>query len=360
MHGKADSGLVYCCCGAGYLPIPADLPQDIAIEGLHDEAMGFMAQDLAASTAGAYSDSLKYVVRFLLAFGLFAYLWKPHELVVCWMAAFFARSAAYKTVCNYLKGYRYYLKINGFSLAVWDAWVLLPRVLQGIRRVKGDATNPKQAITPEILLAVYKVLPSGQMFLAVWVAMLVGFYAFLRKSHLCMESVSLTWQAALLLRKHIELVPAKDCILVTVTCLKTVQFQQRTHVIVIQGLPGHLLDPYYWVQKYFELVPAEADKPAFGYVVDGVYTPLTYAKLLFVMKDMLAKAGYDPSKFAGHSLRRGGATFAYQCGVNPLFIRIQGDWNSDAWLLYIGLSVQQKREVTLSMQRGIMKLSGAC
>ena len=94
----------------------------------------------------------------------------------------------------------------------------------------------------------------------------------------------------------------------------------------------------------FELVPAEADKPAFGYLVDGVYMPLTYAKLLYGMKDMLAKAGYDPSKFAGHSLRRGGATFAYQCGVNPMFIPIQGDWNSDAWLLYIGLSVQQKRE----------------
>jgi hypothetical protein len=185
MHGEADSGLVYCCCGAGYLPIPANLPQDIAIERLHDEAMGFMAQDLDASTAGAYSDSLKYVVRFLLAFGLFAYLWTPQELVVCWMAAFFARSAAYKTVCNYLKGYRYYLKVNGFSLAVWDAWLLLPRVLRGIRRLKGDATNPKQApsLRLRILLAIYKVLPSGQMFLAVWVAMLVGFYAFLRKSH---------------------------------------------------------------------------------------------------------------------------------------------------------------------------------
>ena len=36
------------------------------------------------------------------------------------------------------------------------------------------------------------------------------------------------------------------------------------------------------------------------------------------MKDMLAKAaGYNPCKFAGHSLRQGGATFAYQCDVNP-------------------------------------------
>jgi hypothetical protein len=118
--------------------------------------------------------------------------------------SFFAHSAAYKTVCNYLKGHRYYLKINGFSLALWDAWVLHPRILRGIQRVKGDATNPKQAITPETLLAIYKVLPAGHLFLSVWVAMLVGFYASLRKFHLCVESVSLTWHAALLLRKHIE------------------------------------------------------------------------------------------------------------------------------------------------------------
>jgi hypothetical protein len=342
------------------MPVPADMPCDIATVDLHGEALSYMAQDLATSTLGVYSDGLKYVIRFLLAFGLLAHLWCPPELVVCWMAAFFARSASYKSVCNYLKAYRYFLKIHGFSLSVWDAWVLLPRVIKGIRRVKGDATTPKQAITPAMLLAIYNILPAGPRFLAVWVAMLVGFFAFLRKSHLCVEGVSLTWHAALLLRKHIELVPAKYCILVSVTCSKTVQFQQRTHVIVIQGLPGHVLDPYWWVSKYFELVPAAADQPAFGFVEGGVYQPLTYSTFLSVMKSMLGKAGFDPSQFAGHSLRRGGATFAYQCGVNPLFIRIQGDWNSDAWLLYIGLSAQQKRQVTVDMQRGIMKLPGAC
>lgn len=342
------------------LPIPAELPRDIAVEGLHDEAMGFMAQDLAVSTTGVYTDAFKYAVRFLLAFGLIQYLWAPPELVVCWMAAFFARSAGYKSVCNYLKGYRYFLRVNGWDLSVWDKWVLLPRVLRGIRREKGDASTPKQPITPDILLAVVRILPAGQKFMAVWVAMLVGFFAFLRKSHLCVESVSLTWSAALLLRKHVVLVPSKYCILVTVTCSKSVQFKQRVHTIVIQGLPGHLLDPYFWLAKYFAMVPAADEQPAFGYMVDDQYVPLSYSVFLSVMKDMLAQAGVKPELYAGHSLRRGGATFAYQCGVNPLFIRIQGDWNSDAWLLYVGLSHEQKRHVTMAMQAGIKKLPGAC
>lgn len=318
-----------------------------------------MALDLAASTLGAYADALKYVVRFLLAYGLLAYLWCPNEWVVCWMAAFFARSAGYKTVCNYLKGYKYWLKTNGWDVGVWQKWVLLPRVLQGIRRVKGDGAKPKQAITPEILLAIVRILPAGDKFLAVWVAMLVGFFAFLRKSHLCVEGASLTWSAALLLRKHLVLVPSKYCILVTVTCSKTIQYQQRTHTILIQGVPGHLLDPYFWVSKYLCLVPAGPEQPAFGYVVDGAYVALSYSVLLSTMKSLLARVGQQPEKFAGHSLRRGGATYAYQCGVNPLFIRIQGDWNSDAWLLYVGLSHEQKRHVTMAMQQSMRQLPGA-
>jgi len=318
-----------------------------------------MAQDLAASTLGVYADALKYVVRFLLAYGLLAYLWCPNEWVVCWMAAFFARSAGYKTVCNYLKGYKYWLKTNGWNISVWHQWVLLPRVLQGIRRVKGDGVQPKQAITPEILLAIVRILPAGDKFLAVWVAMLVGFYAFLRKSHLCVEGASLTWSVALLLRKHLVLVPSKYCILVTVTCSKTIQFQQRTHTILIQGVPGHLLDPYFWVSKYLSLVPAGPEQPAFGYVVDGAYVALSYSVLLSTMKGLLAQVGQQPEKFAGHSLRRGGATYAYHCGVNPLFIRIQGDWSSDAWLLYVGLRHEQKRHVTMAMQHRMRQMPGA-
>lgn len=113
------------------------------------------------------------------------------------------------------------------------------------------------------------------------------------------------------------------------------------------------------MSTYLRLVPAGPELPAFGYVVDGAYAPLSYSVLLSTMKSLLAQVGQQPEKFAGHSLRRGGATYAYQCGVNPLFIRIQGDWNSDAGLLYVGLSHEQKRHVTMSMQQCMRKLPGA-
>ena len=45
----------------------------------------------------------------------------------------------------------------------------------------------------------------------------------------------------------------------------------------------------------------------------------------------------DPADFSGHSLRRGGATFAFQCGIPSELIKLQGDWRSDAYMLYLTL-----------------------
>ena len=180
--------------------------------------------------------------------------------------------------------------------------------------------------------------------LALWCAMLVVFYAFLRKCHLCVDGVGLGELAtAVLRRKHFALDPVKYCVIIQVGVSKTNQFGERCHEVTLQGVKGHLLDPYYWLQQLFSSHPADGEAPAFGHVdAGGRYVPLSYQSLLSGMKKAVQAAGMNPAAFAGHSLRRGGATWAFQCGVQPLFIRIQGDWHSDAWLLYIALSEEQQ------------------
>ena len=60
--------------------------------------MGYLKKDLAGSTLGQYTASVKYVVRFLLVLQLLQYVWKLPEMLVCWVVAFWARSASYSTV----------------------------------------------------------------------------------------------------------------------------------------------------------------------------------------------------------------------------------------------------------------------
>jgi hypothetical protein len=48
--------------------------------------------------------------------------------------------------------------------------------------------------------------------------------------------------------------------------------------------------------------------------------------------------GLDPSRYSGHSFRRGGAiyTLAHRLGTDPLLIKRMGDdWSSDAYMDYI-------------------------
>lgn len=337
--------------------MPAGIAPSQPILELHDEVVGFLKKDLAGSTLGQYAASVKYVVRLLLMLGLLQFLWQPPELLVCWVVAFFARSASYASVVQYLKGWKYFLGVSGWDVSQWREWAVLPRVLRGIKREKGASSLPKQAITPEVLLKCLHHLHTGGESLALWCAMLIGFYAFLRKCHLCVDGVGLgEISAAVLRRKHFTFDPVTYAVTVKVAFSKTNQFGERVHDITLQGVQGHLLDPYFWLQRLFTSQPADGEAPAFGHVdAGGRYVPLSYQKLLSGMKQAIKAAGMDPSAFAGHSLRRGGATWAFQCGVHPLFIRIQGDWHSDAWLLYVSLSEQQKREITVMMQRHILE-----
>jgi hypothetical protein len=164
----------------------------------------------------------------------------------------------------------------------------------------------------------------------------------------------------LLQRQHVVIDPAAYAIIVTVHFSKTAQYSSGAHTIVIKGVKGGVLDPVYWLSRYFAMVPAPAAGPCFviPHKGSGGLPPLRYAHLVASLKQWLAAAGYDPAQYSGHSLRRGGATAAFQAGADPLFIRLQGGWSSDAWLLYVGLSDVQRQRVSVLMQESFLRLPG--
>ncbi|KAI9033190.1 hypothetical protein DFJ74DRAFT_159180 [Hyaloraphidium curvatum] len=62
----------------------------------------------------------------------------------------------------------------------------------------------------------------------------------------------------------------------------------------------------------------------------------TYGWMEAKLKAVLRAAGVTGYK-TWHSPRRGGATYAFHCGASVDWIRQVGDWNSDAYRLYIGI-----------------------
>ncbi|KAK3274383.1 hypothetical protein CYMTET_17436 [Cymbomonas tetramitiformis] len=54
------------------------------------------------------------------------------------------------------------------------------------------------------------------------------------------------------------------------------------------------------------------------------------------------RVGLNPASYAGHSLRRGGATAAMRLDVNSIHIKMQRDWKSDCFERNCELDTEQR------------------
>ena len=94
-------------------------------------------------------------------------------------------------------------------------------------------------------------------------------------------------------------------------------------------LLGQLLDPYDSAVKAFALcLRVGAADAAFAVASGrgGQATLLTHIMFAVTLRQCLHEVGADHSMYSGHSVRRGGATFAHRLGVGPLLIKRMDDW----------------------------------
>jgi hypothetical protein len=57
---------------------------------------------------------------------------------------------------------------------------------------------------------------------------------------------------------------------------------------------------------------------------------------------MLTTLGLKSKDYAGHSFRRGGASWALEAGLSGDVIQILGDWKSDAYRGYLVIPLESK------------------
>ena len=161
--------------------------------------------------------------------------------------------------------------------------------------------------------------------------MVIGSYSFFRKSNLVPKSAD---PSKTLLRKDIIVRPWG--LVICVTWSKTIQFKERQLLILIVRLSSnHPLCPVQAYKRHLCLFPAPTSSPAFLHFRGDLATPITHSAFTTKLRKALSIAGLKASSYSGHSFRRGGATFAFHCGVPVELISLQGDWSSDAMLLYI-------------------------
>ena len=213
-------------------------------------------------------------------------------------------------------------------------------VLQSIKRKLARVPFQVLPITPKILDDLYKFIDiSKPCDLALWSCFLVAFYCLFRKANVAPKSLKNFDPLKELSRQKIMIL---DDVALVYSCFsKTNQFMNREAIIPLCKHSVRSLDPVFHLQSLYT-IHTPPNSPAFSYFEKGELKCITYTYFTTKLKSLLNLAGYSPHLYSGHSMRRGGATLLFQLGCSPLLIQAVGDWRTDQFLKYCGLSLNQR------------------
>ena len=230
-----------------------------------------------------------------------------------------------------------------------DDWQL-ESTLKALKRELSGAPLQTLPITPDILLKMYVFVDTSQpRDLANWSSFLTSFYCMLRKASAVPKSLEAFNSARELSRSKIDVLAEDDVALVLMNYSKTSQFGNKNVVIPLLRNPTNALDPVYHLQELFTRFPLASSLPAFSYIEKGKVKCTTYDGFTKELKRLLNLAGLNADSYSGHSFRRGGATYLYRLGADPLLIQASGDWATDCYTRYVFLTLDQRFHAQMMM-----------
>lgn len=323
---------------------------------LQRAAAAFQQEAYSLNSHKAIRTALNAMTRFCEATGL----WPDSRVgwssaVLALYVAFLAETVEHSTIQGYLSmGPRVFHLRHGLPWDPLKADYFVQATLKGIRREKGDARpNQKLALKVAHMQSIRDLLrPTSDIgHLAFLTAMLVGFFAFLRKSNYLPETRAEAAGPHILRRQDVAKDPVSGRYWLTLTVTKTIQYRQRTLRLPLPSLPGHPLDPTAVLDFYLRVTASRPPTEFLFGTLDaqGLWVPLLADRFVAVLRAMLTAAGVpEVDRYATHSLRRGGATFAMRIGVAPAVIKLLGDWKSDCFYEYCSVD-EELREVAMEL-----------
>ena len=230
--------------------------------------------------------------------------------------------------------------------------------VNGLRNMLLHDVKQAKAIIPDILLRIYDVVDfTNQTDMVAWVALLIGFYLFLRRSNLVPETMNSFDHTKQFTRRDFHVVDPLKVMMCEIRWSKTIQFKEKVLRLPILPVENKKICPVMWSHYMMNQVPGLPDDPAFLIMVGGQKMSLSANQLIYRFRKWLDLVKEDSTEYSLHSLRRGGATFAQQCNINGNMIQLLGDWASDAWKRYCDVSMDQRFDSMQSFVDGLNKIT---
>jgi len=319
---------------------------------IDSEVSKYRRSVFSLNTQLTYQSQLRVYLRFCLFFGYLAVPATTQTLVR--YCVFLARNHTANSVRQYLNIVRIIHLSQGLPNPLEKNFAL-HSILKGIDRVRGQVPKQKLPITPQLLRMFYDKLDfSCKLDITFYATCVVGFFTFFRKSTLLSPSLAKHDYKIHLCRGDVSF--SNEGICITVRHSKTIQCHERVIRVPLLPSPGKLC-PVRALCKMWSLAPnLPQTAPLFSFIERGRVRCLEYHVFVDRLRQLVALCGLNPEDYSGHSLRRGGCTWAWQHGASPQIIMSQGDWRSCSWLRYVYVDFSSRVQVARLMSDSVGNL----
>jgi hypothetical protein len=321
------------------------------VSGLLAQASAFKGAAFAKSTVKTYKSQTTSYLKFCLHYQLQSV--PASQDTLCAYLAFLSRSLSASSIKGYMNAVRLLHIEAGFINPLAQNWEIT-MIQRGISRLMGTPPKQKLPVTIPMLLALYSTLLDTPSDKAFWIACLIAFFGFLRKSTLLPASSELTLGKFIARNDVVSLTLQSFTVMIRFS--KTIQFGQRVLSLPYVGCADFRLCPVRALLSHIGISPLPPSRPLFNYVQSGAEIHFSNAFFMLRLRTGLRATGYPASDISCHSFRRGGASLAYEVGLTATDIKQRGDWRSNAFEQYLTVG----RSPTLQSARLLSRGAVSC
>jgi integrase len=180
-------------------------------------------------------------------------------------------------------------------------------------------------------------------------ALLLLYFSFLRQSNIAPKSSKKFDPTRHLATADLFFSPPGYVLLIKWT--KTIQHGR--HVLLPVPALAHRHCPVQAIRRMLALKPTHATPASPLFTLPNTDIPMTTTYLSEALQIIVQALGATPAAYSLHSFRRGGASAAYQAGVDYAQIKSHGIWSSDSFWGYIAtstLSAKVPKALAASLQ----------
>ena len=304
------------------------------ISDLDDKVHRLLASGYAFRSRRSYATGFNRYMKFTQIYGI-----DPLDLsevnLLRFIAHLFASGLLVGTIKVYISGVRSWFVTSGLPIPT----LYTPRVKLALKSIERDCPPPSRVrpLTFSVLSRVFHYITPTNDHLMYMAALSLAYYACLRSSEYCHDSVL----SQGLVFDDIRFLSTPHCSMsLRVRASKTLIHGFN----VVLGCSSVRFCSVCLMRSYVAVSRPSPHRSLFM-LSDG--SPLTYKVLSRFIKWLVAKMGLEPSAYSPHSLRAGSATDAAAKGAPSHFLQALGRWRSPAYLSYLRPSPLDQAGVSL-------------